>query len=290
MPTLLSVHKQELLSYSVDQGITRQATDYYLVIFDSAASPIAAEVAAGIPVYGDSHPDDSTRSFKQKRASCVDNSDRTHWTVQVDYDSAYSLFPNPLSKPREITWDYGEGTETYFLDHTSLYGGTSDKAVTTSAGETFEKLPERDRGEWTATFVKNVASTFSIAPEINAMQVVNSASFTFDGNTIAAYAAKISGGGLSAVQTENGTQFRVLTYKLKFKSGGWLDKFEDRGFNESNGTGGLKPIVKGTPPTQTDKPWPLDGSGAKKPNSTDKGAELDFYPYTNMSFSGFGFS
>jgi hypothetical protein len=289
MATLISVTLQQILSYSVDQGKSRQATDYYLVIFDGPTTPIAAETAAGLPVYGNTHPDDATRYFKQKRAAVIDNSNRQHWQVQVDYDTNEPT-TNPLDKPADITWDYSEGTENYFIDHGSMYSG-SDEAVTTSAGETFEKLPERDAGKWSATFVKNVSPSFSIASEISSMQCVNDAAFTFDGATIAQYAAKISGGGLSPIQKENGVSFRTVTYKLKFQEGGWIDKFEDRGFNELDGSSKLKPIIKGSnPPVQTDKPWPLDGSGAAKADPTDKGEELDFYPYKTMSFSGFGFS
>ena len=293
MPTLLSVHKNDLMSYSVDTGKTQQATDYYIVIFDGPANAYLAETAAGIPVYGSTWSEDATRVFKQKRASVIEESNRKHYLVQVDYDSVWLVAPaNPLTKPANITWDYSEGTETYFKDHGSQYGG-NDLPVTNSAGELFDKLPEREMGTWAATWVKNVASTFSVASEIASMQVVNNAAFTFDGNSIAQYAAKISGGGLTPIQTENNVNFRTVTYKLKFKSGGWIDKIEDRGLNElkAGDITQLVNIFKSSLPAQkTDKSWPLNGAGHKKTNATDIGSEIDFYPYVAMSFAGFGFT
>jgi hypothetical protein len=286
---LVSVQKQDLQSYSVDQGKTRQSTDYYLVTFDAPATAVQAEMAAGVPVYGNASPDDPIRLFKQKRPQCVDNSNRKHWLVQVDYDSTIDPQPNPLLRPRAIAWDYGDATETYFVDHGSMYGD-QDFAVCNSANQPWDKLLDRDAGTWSATFTKNVATSFTIASEINIMQLVNSDEFTFDGQTIAKYTAKISGGSLSAVTTENGFNFRTLVYKVKFKNGGWIDRLEDRGYQQLGTDGKPTDIVLGIPPLKVTKPAALDGSGHVASDQTKPGPEIDFYPYKNTAFAPLGFT
>lgn len=294
---ILTVKRQTIKSYSMDLHTELQATEYYLVIADGPISPIDAETATGVPKAGDSHPDDPKRLLKQKRPQCLDNANRTHWEVQVDFSSLIDTQPNPLLRPAQFSWDYDNATETYFHDHASEYEGatdgygepiTGDQTVTNRAGETFEKLPERDAGTWSATYTKNVAPTFTIAKEIDTMQVVNKDEFEFDGENIAPFAAKISGGSLSAVQTESGFQYRTLAYKVKFKNGGWIDHFANVGFQQMD-SGKRVPIVSGAPNTQagqSQRPWPLDQDGVAYPDPTTAADSLNFYPYHTMSFAG----
>jgi hypothetical protein len=294
---IISVIRQTIFSYSMDIGFELQATEYFLVTSDTPIGPTVAETADGVPVYTQPHPDDPRRLLKQKRPQCVENSNRMHWQVQCDYSNLINPQPNPLLRPPVVNWDYDNGSETYFIDRASEYQGITDgygnpvsgnQAVTNTAGEPFEKLSERDAGTWSATWTKNVAQTFTVAPEINTMQRVNSDTFPFDGNTIAQYAAKISGGSLSAVQTENGYPFRTLTYKLKFKDGGWLDNLANVGFQEMS-SGKRVDIVSGapgTPPTKITKPWPLDDDGVAYPDPTTTPDLLQFYPYHTTAFSG----
>src|SRR5689334_22258934 len=113
--------RQTLLSWSMDLRTERQATEFYLVIFDAPATPIQAETAQGVPAAGDGHPDDPSRLFKQKRPMCLENSDRKHWQVQVDFSDFIDTQQNPLLQPATVEWDYDNGTEPYFVDNASEY-------------------------------------------------------------------------------------------------------------------------------------------------------------------------
>ena len=297
--TLLGVHLDDRISYSQDNGIEKTATLFYVVKYDPStgipACAIEAETASGVPLWGSACTYDANRFLKSKRASALnpDDSNRYNWVVQCDYSSLVT--PNPLALPWAIEWDYSESTAPYFIDHSSLYPGASssiDQPVVSSAGEPFSDLPERETGSWSATATKNFLPTYTIANQINTMQGVNASAFTFDGQTIAQYAAKISGGHLGSTQIQNGTSYRQVTIKLKFKDGGWIDNLEDRGFSQkASSGGGLVPIfTDSTNHIKTDKPWPLDGSGHAKSSASSAGANLVFYPYKPISFGSFSFT
>lgn len=295
---LLSVERQTLLGYSVDLGTELQATEFFLVIFDQPTSYVAAEMAQGVPVYADPHPDDSRRLLKQKRPQCLENSNRQHWQIQCDYSSLVNSQPNPLLRPATIEWDYDNAQEEYAFDHASEYPNASnaygsisnDQFVANTAGEPI--VLSRDSGTWSATYSKNVPPSFTVAPEINVMQCVNSDAFQFDGNTIAINAAKISGGHLSPILLENGYPFRTVTYKLKFKNGGWIDNPCNVGLQQLNSSGVRIPISfpgsAANPAADTLKGWPLKKDGTAQttmpvpPQTPDK---LAFYPYHAMPFS-----
>lgn len=283
---LLSVERQTLLGYSVDLGSELQATEYFLVIFDQPTSYVLAEMAQGVPVYADPHPDDPRRLLKQKRPQCLENSNRQHWQIQCDYSSLVNYQPNPLLRPATIEWDYDNAQEPYFIDDASEYGQSKNQAVANTAGEPLNT--ERDSGTWSATYSKNVPTSFTVAPEINVMQCVNSDSFPFDGNTIAQYAAKISGGHLTPILIENGYPFRTVTYKLKFKNGGWIDALANVGMQQLV-NGSRVPIVAPASATNvasnTERPWPLQQNGQAFADPTTLPIKLSFYPYHTMAFT-----
>jgi hypothetical protein len=71
---------------------------------------------------------------------------------------------------------------------------------------------------------------------------------------------------------------------------GWYDVIDDRGLNQLvtvSGNKVLQPITKGGTPAKPDRPWPLNGSGAAKPNATDTPYSLIFQPYNQQAFTGF---
>lgn len=291
---LVKVTRQTIYDYSVDLGTELQATSFYLVIFDAPATAVQAEMAAGVPTYASAHPDDPRRLLKQKRPQCIENSNRMHWQVQCDYSSLVNYQPNPLLRPATIAWDYDNATEEYAWDYASEYPGASNdygpisgnQAVKTTANGVIHI--KRESGTWSATYSKNVPTSFTVAPEIGAMQCVNNDAFPFDGNTIARYAAKISGGALTAILEENGYQYRTVTYKLKFKSGGWIDSVPNRDDQEM--VSGKRHDIRspGTTSAESDKTTtmlPIDEDGVAYPDPTTNPDKLVFYPYHTLAFT-----
>jgi hypothetical protein len=257
----------------------------WLVYTDGASSTVEAETAAGIPALGSVHPSDTSRVAKSVSAKF--HSEKANVIlVTVDYGEVENEGEQedtaPWDEPDEVSWEDSEGNEPFFRD-------VDDKPVVNSAGEPFEDFLERDSGELSVTINRN-SLDYSASQSVGYRNVINSAPFTLDGASIGKGEAKMSGISAKTAYYE-GTKYYQITYKLKLRET-WKVKIEDRGYNEKDttNTGKVKPILKGTPPVPVDKPWPLDGAGAKKANSTDKPSQLEFKPYKEKSFSVFNFS
>jgi len=290
--TVVSVKKQSHLGFSDNKGLEKTATEYYAVTFDAPGTDVQAETATGVPVYGAPHPDDATRIMIHSRAQCIDPdaSLRLFWQVQCDYSNVSEAVSNPLTQPAAITWGGSKDKEAYFFDFSNV-----PQPVVNSAGEPFEKLPERERTRITATFSKNVPGNYSVLNLVAAKDKLNAAPFLFDGVTIPTGQAKICEPKLSEKKTlilSGGGSvipiiYRVLSLTLEFEDS-WDDVFEDRGYNELDNNGDLTPIVSGKPPTAVKKPYPLDGDGGAADDPTTPGAALPYKPYKSVSFGSFG--
>jgi hypothetical protein len=286
----ISVKEQGHLARSESSATERKATRVFVAVSDAPTTTVDAETASDgtttIPPYDDPHPDDPGRKVKSVSARPDENANRTVFAVEVEYgsktDATTAQDENPLARPARVAWDFEDKTEKYFTDR-----GDPPATVTTSAGERFEELLERDTGSLTATVTKNIGpGDYDPAAALLFKDVVNEDAFTLDGRTIEVGVCKMKSYTAGEVQTENGYDFRVARFILQFRAS-WDDVIEDRGFHESDGAGKLKEISKGTPPTKVDKPWPLDGSGAAKPNATDEPFALTFFPYYTGTFATF---
>jgi hypothetical protein len=277
-------------------------TRFFIALYDAPARVWDAEldvlnwIATNENAEGILPGDESAtlpRRVKQAQGMIKDDeSPRTEWWVQIDYSDQVTIDQNPLDQPDEITWDFSESEQAYFLDNSS-----PQKHVVNSAGEPFQDFLKRETGQIHATVKRNVAS-YDPPTAVANLQVVNSDSFTIDGATVAINQAKLSSiaaGGFQ-VANVNGFQirYRQQTFTLKFRQS-WDDVVGDYGFNEvqvdggGTPTGKLQPIATGVG-TKVDKPWPLNGAGARMPNSTDTPASLTFKPYEKVAFASFGFS
>jgi hypothetical protein len=270
----------------------RTALRVFQAISDTPTTTVAAETASDgvttIPVKYATHPNDATRKVRSKNATPDEESNRTVFYVEVNYSSkGKEKVENPLDRPAEFDWSFDDGTETYFLDRGENGDGVDPFPTVNSAGERFEELLERETGSITCTITKNIAhNAYSPTNALFMKDALNDSSITVDGVVVGAYQAKCKGWTCGAVQEENGTQFRVSKVVLQFRRT-WDHVVEDRGFNEKDGsTGKLKEIVKGTPPTKVDQPWPLDAAGAAKPNADDPADTLTFYPYYAETYVG----
>lgn len=277
---------QATLSTSILQYQEVTATQFWVVNYDSPANCILALIATDgtntIPSIGQSHPDDS--SLYVNKVQAKPNGDTAQsFLVEVDYSD--QVQQNPLEVPAAIAWDFDEATQPYFLDNDP----SGPKPCVNSAGEPFETLLEREAGKIKCTIVKNQAS-YNPTQAVTYSEAVNSDSFSLDGVTISEGQAKMKAitGGAKTTVNIGGTDvtYRPVTYTIHFRED-WNDVIEDRGYHESDGSGKLKEINKGTPPIKPDKPWPLDGSGGAKPNATDTPETITFYPYSTQPFSTF---
>jgi hypothetical protein len=218
-----------------------------------------------------------------------------HFEVQVELTSAENAEQedaqiHPLSRPPEVSWGSNETTEPYFLDESP-----TPKPVVNSAGESFESFLERERGELVITASLN-EPTHDAAAADTYSNTINQDAVTIDGTTYPAGTLKLSPITASRQvedwRNEQGEVTRVVFYKrtyvFKVRAAGWNDKVLDVGYNELTGDAvkgwKLKPILDGAS-VAVRKPYPLDGTGKRKPKPTDKPAELEFKPYKVKSWS-----
>jgi hypothetical protein len=321
--SVVSVRWQTHLSRTGDSSdATATAEEYFIVICsadtDSTQVWGAVDPTSGLiaPTYGSLHPTQGTLYCNGTQYTPAEQNTRRIFQVRANYTDDFDQ--DPLTEPAAIEWDFAEdGDQPYFLDFTSPAtpsnylsstaqpptSSSGPKMVTNSAGEQFSDFLTRNGGSITATYSVNVepSSAASIAQTLVAytypVPSINSGGFTFDGLSIGTGQALIKGGTIGAVQRTKiegeWVYYRNVKYSLAYKQN-WDDSIDDRGYNEQwgsdpSGNTTLKEIVKGLPPVKPDRPWPLDGSGAAKPNITDPPSKLTFKPYPQQSFGVFDF-
>lgn len=275
--------KGETATYDYDK---EQVTREYILTYDSIVSANDAVGDSGIPARGShyAHPftgavaQGEEKLVKSISAKIESNFPKT-WVVTVNYDDEPDEFTrSPLSRDPIIRWGFIEGTETYFID-------TEDAKVINKAGDPFENLPERENVMLTVEYIVNLSAFDPVTSYLYA-NAVNLGSFSIDGVIIPAGKAKMSA-PKAEPKKMHGVEYYEITYKMKFNEDGW--KFEplNEGFNEI-ANGELVPIVDFSG-KQVTKPRPLDENGAAKDVGEEADA-LEFKPYRELSFSGFGFS
>lgn len=256
----------------------------FRVLFDADTPPanlVAVENASGLPDVGDEYPGDDTRYAKRKGVKAL--GDGLLFEVTVEYDDELIVFgEDPLEDPDIIEWPSIEGTEAWFIDKSE-----TPKPRVNTAGQPFEHFGERDAGDIFVVVTRNLES-FPVATAIAYRNAVNTDAFTLDGASIGVGEAKMGMMTGSAKQVRNGIEYVVVKYPMKLRAD-WDDKIGSYGFQELV-SGKLKDIVKGTPPTKVDKPWPLNENGTKKTNSTDAPFEIVFKPFPRLSFATFSFA
>lgn len=278
-----------------DNEVTKTATDVYVCVSDTATTPAAAEAAVGIAL-GAPYSGDGSRVCKGIEAKPDENSPSKVFNVTVTYETLSDdeeedeeEEENPLARPDEVSFEASSTTEPIFEDESQ----PDKKSIVNSAGEPFDKFFERTTGEIELTITGNRSSfNAAQAAQYTKPSAVNSDAFTVRGISVGAGEGKMV--GISAtLETENDVTFWKVTWRIALAPN-WDLVVEDRGYNElSTDAGakkGLKPIVRGTPATQVDKPFPLDGAGKSKANSTDKPEILTFKPYPKKSFGVFSWT
>lgn len=269
-------------------------TRAFMVITDSVTDGTAvALVAAGVPSYGDAHPVDTGCTANSVEAEPVNDSSN-HFEVTVEYGSAEgstAVADNPLQRPPEVSWNFNEATQAYFVDESD-----TKKMVVNSAGEPFDSFLERETGELGITVTINEASyDASVADQFS--HTINDGPVVIDQTTYAAGTLKLSpitATKVTETVETNGVPTKITfyrkTYTLKARRDGWKDKPLDAGLNERVGdlTTGykLKPILDVTN-QPVKKAMALDGNG--KVNKADPNVvppiTLEFQPYRTMTWN-----
>ncbi|MEM6560046.1 MAG: hypothetical protein AAF656_00465 [Planctomycetota bacterium] len=281
---------------SIRDGKTTH-TRVYIVHTDSIADGTAVAIkAAGIPRYGHGHPGDADLKVTSIDADPIKGSG-THFEVKVEYgdDDTTFVFPtSPLDRPPEVSWSGSEAAAPYFLDRSN-----PPKPVTNSAGDPFEQFLERETGELVITITLNEAA-FDAAVADTYSHTINAGPVRIDTTTFAAETLKLSPIQATKVKerveeegaVQDFTYYRI-TYQLKARAEGWIDRPLDVGLNERIGNLAdgfkLKPIVDAAN-LPVKKPYPLDGEGRRRISPTDEPAELEFRPYKLRSWDALKFT
>jgi hypothetical protein len=297
-----SVKKQGERSGIKDGKLTHTVT-FLVVTTDPADGTLAALTADDgtnkVPAYGSRLSPNNPLSIvvTSKDAEPLQDS-LFHFTVTVEYAAVdpVKMPGDPLNRPPEISYSPTEGTETYFTDRSP-----QKRPVVNSAGDPFESFHERECGELTLQITIN-EPTHNAATADAFSHTTNAAPVTIDGTTYATGTLKLSPIGATK-QTEtvesDGVamtfKFYRRTYTLKARREGWKDRPLDVGTNElvpdadATKPPRLRPIVDAIN-APVKKPWPLNGSGRKKPSMADKPAELEFLPYAEADWSSLAFT
>ena len=239
---------------------------------DADAVYAAVGVAVGDPLT----TGDTTRYCTKITIKAIED-DLTGLYAEAEY-GANQYQANPLLRPDQVSLEVAGETEDWFVDQ-------DGKPTVNSAGEIFAKIPTRTTGGVKMVVTGN-RSTIPAASLIALLRpsATNSNALTVRGVSIAAGQAKFLSAS-SSPQSENGVNFHTVRWEMALAPS-WEIDLDDRGFNEKDtaNAGKLKPIVVGsTGPAQV--PYPLNGSGAKKPNVSDTPAVIHLKPYLKTNFS-----
>lgn len=271
----------------------RKAKRTFIVEYDATTPPdsyadieTASDSNASIPAIASSLAGDTTRKATSISVKPRDQSGLL-FDVEVEYSTSEggSIEASPLDVPTDYEWDFSASSQPYFKDETS---GTP-QLTTSSAGEPFENLLEREVGEIVVTITKNITPAswdpIAAAQYMRPATAVNSDAITIDGVSVAIGQARFAGAKATATKTANGVSYRTLTVTIKLAES-WDHVVDDRGFFEVDPDEAGKLIeIKSNDGERLERPWPLDGSGAAKANADDAPAELTFVPYPRRAFA-----
>lgn len=296
-PTYSWKEKIDRRSAKVEQSKIAYQRVYQLIVserVDEATARTYVQSAGPAPnlQIGQAHPVDA--NAKLLTIDMEDEAeDGRQWLVTVAWETltgAGTLNPDPFSRPAEVEWDQRSEEIPLFKDFS-----TTPLEFKNSAGSPFDTVPTRERALATLQYTRNeTVSHFKtvILPLLVYDYVINSASFVVDGVTIPALYSRLKIRG--SKQTEGATDFYRVTYTFEFRPGqpgytsdGWRERYLDIGYYEKPTVPGGKPVaIKDDQGKEVSQPYPLDGTGQKKPNMDDSPAVLGpFKLHREVSFS-----
>ncbi len=248
---------------------------WQIITDDSTDTPYSLLADPQVPVYGNQHPEDATLTVRSRRIERQSGS-FIEWRLTVEYSNepinaeqqqneAKQLEPNPLARPAIIEWE-GAPREI------AIYRDRNGDAIANSVGDPFLADVVATVYDAVANVTKNVIQVPLWFLDYQGS--VNESEFVIDGVTAETGSCRMGSFRLSSVQSENGVQFRTLSFQLHFRSRrdpvgsetvapeAWILELLDQGLMYYAGGGEKKYIFdESTPPVPITAPVPLDGAG-----------------------------
>lgn len=247
-------------SGSVNEKFEREYTRTLQVTCDSANDgPYTIQSSGQIPTIGTGYTfgnDTDTvawlRGISYKRKGRSPDTNQYLWKVELRYSSAASDSnqpeENPLNRPVEVS-----GGNTKYSVYTDR--DVNGDLLLNSAGTPLPPVEvELTRGVW--TFVRNEEFA-PIAAQLTAVNRVNSmAMWGCEPKTL-----KLLDCQWRKVY-ENQYTYYQCTYVIEYNPDGFVFEPADNGFWESDGSGGVKPIIDPVTQKPVTEPQKMDGAGA----------------------------
>lgn len=233
-------------------------TDFFRV-FSNDPDESRINVRAALPLPGTPHSEDNS-AFCRGRSAVRSAESRLIWecTVEYEFDPKEPEEPteSPLDEPTKFRWTAGLYTKPVIKDR-------NGDAIVNSAGDFFDPPPEREVPRVSVNIQKNVASV--PVAVLTYPGRVNDSSFTVDGVSVVAEAAKITAIDVGELQEKDDIPYRVFTCTIEFEEDTWDLELLDQGYRIKDGTD-LKDILIEDEDGEFNRPSSpvlLDGSGGK---------------------------
>ena len=234
-----------------DRGARTYERVFDAISNDGSDRAYAAGSYVGVPSLGSAHPDDSNAYCYRLSVRSAGRDNPLQFTVTAYYSDLYELDTDPTDDTSRVAWD----GETYEV---AVFEDRDGEGILNSAGDYYiDPIPTKDQSRRVVTVEKNVASVPSWI--LTYQDVVNNASFTLGGVSVAAGLAKLSPVQIGHPERRNGTTFYPLTMTFHLDKDGWDLKPLDAGFRELSG--GTPVNIKDANDAPVNTPVPLDGSG-----------------------------
>jgi hypothetical protein len=216
---------------SIENG-KRTEQRVFIVKCDSARDGTTVAVTGNdgvnrVPYYGEPHPDVPNCYASSISADTITNTSK-HFLVTVKYEGSAldDVSLHPLDRPPEFAFGANEFTEAWFKDESN-----PPKLFTTSAGERFDTLFERDNSNLLITMTRNEAEYDVLAAD-SYRKTYNQDVVILNGQPYAPETLRL--GPITAQQVSevwHGLQvdYYRVTYPFKANKDTWAEKVDDAG-------------------------------------------------------------
>ena len=194
----------------------------FTVLFDAAATPRDAFLAAGVPVLGAVYSGTFSAPCRRKRAIALG-------PMLFDVTCEYAGQSSPLVAPAEIAWQESSASELVDYDE-------AGDALENSVGEPYQ-LP-RDVADGVYVCTRNEATQ----PNAVRLAYWNAVNSDVVLGIWAAETARML--PITSVMRDDGSVFYYsVTYRVQFRAGGWREKVPNKGRKYRAAPGGpLLPV------------------------------------------------
>jgi hypothetical protein len=249
---------------------------FQVILDDEVHGSYYALNAAGLPVIGEVHPQDSWCHVKS--VDVVQQGGEPIYIVTIDYDNIYGDDENPLNVDAKVVWGFQSKREAVTSD--ALTGAP----IVNSAGEMFV-APLEIEGYVLSCDIQRNEATFDPTVAEAAVGCVNSDSTTIAGLSVTAGQALMKSLRATRKPYQNATGYYwEISYQFLFKAETWEAEVLDQGtyYLDSAGTRHLFEVDG----ELSQRPHNLDGSGGELGSGADA-VYLSFAVYGQYAMAGF---